>query len=100
MKNFDFDKVWVGCIAGFLSPVVAFTLYYFINYNFMTIGRFMDYMILGDTYTAVVTLCLLANLASFYLFIWRNKYMGARGVLGFTFVWAVLVMYLKFFTHE
>jgi hypothetical protein len=100
MKNIDFDKFWIGCIVGLLSPLLAFTLYYFINYSFMTVERFISYLKLGDTYTAIVTLCLLANLASFYLFIWRKKYNGARGVLGFTFIWAALVMYLKFFKNE
>jgi hypothetical protein len=100
MKEIDFDKLWIGIVAGLLAPLLAFTLYYVINYWNMPLGRFISYLKLGDTYTAIVTLCLLSNLAIFYLFIWRKKYNGARGVLAATFIWAAFVMYLKFFTHE
>ncbi|MES2590802.1 MAG: hypothetical protein V4608_02870 [Bacteroidota bacterium] len=99
MKDIDFDKTWIGSTAGILAPVIAFVIYYLVNYRYMAVGRFIDYLILGDTYTAIVTLCLLANLGAFYLFIWKEKYVGARGVLASTFIWAAVVMYLKFFTH-
>lgn len=100
MKNIDLDKFWVGAIAGLLAPLIAFTAYYQINYRYMPVWRFINYLRLGDTYTSIVTLCVLANLAAFYLFIWKKKYNGAQGVLGLTFIWAGFIMYLKFFTHE
>lgn len=99
MKEIDFDKLWMGAVAGLISPLLAFSMYYLINYRYMPVGRFINYLRLGDTYTSIVTLCLLANLAVFYLFIWQKKYNGARGVLGSTFIWAAIIMYLKFFTH-
>ncbi len=98
MKDIDLDKTWIGCLVGLIAPVMAFLLHYFINYHYMTIRGLIKYMILGDTYTAIVTLCVLANLGAFYLFIWKEKYKGARGILGFTFIWVAFVMYLKFFT--
>lgn len=100
MKEIDFDKFWIGTVAGLVSPLLAFTLYYLVNYRYMPWGRFIAFLRLGDTYTSIVTLCLLSNLAVFYLFIWKKKYQGARGVLGVTFIWAAFIMYLKFFTHE
>jgi len=98
MKNIDFDKTWIGIILGIAAPMIAFILYYLINYRFMKVGNFIDYMKLGETYTPVITLCVLANLGVFYLFIWKEKYKGARGVLASTFIWAAFVLYLKFFT--
>ena len=98
MKNIDFDKTWIGLIAGLIAPVIALLLYYLINYRFMTIKNFINYLELGDTYTPVISLSVLANLGVFYLFIWKEKYKGARGVLAATFIWAGLVLYLKFFT--
>lgn len=99
MKKIDFDKLWIGTLAGLLAPLFSFSMYYLINYRYMPVERFISFLRLGDTYTSIVTLCLLANLAAFYLFIWKKKYAGARGVLGSTFVWAAFIMYLKFFTH-
>jgi len=98
MKDFDIDKTWVGSVLGLLAPFITLVLYYLIKYHYMTVGRFIDYLILGDTYTSVVTLSVLANLGVFYLFLWKNKYKGARGVLLATFIWGAVIMYLKFFT--
>lgn len=98
MKNIDFDKTWIGLILGLIGPFIAFVIYYFINYSYMTVSSFINYLKLGDTYTPIISLCVLVNLAIFYLFIWKEKYRGTRGVLASTFIWAIFVMYLKFLT--
>ena len=97
MKNIDVDKNWIGFIAGLFAPFITLLLYYLINYHYMTIRGFVNYLKLGDTYTPLISLCILANLAVFYPFIWKEKYNGARGVLAATFFWAAIVLYLKFF---
>lgn len=96
MKNFDWDKIWIGLIIGMTLPVIAFSLYYIINYNYMTIGKFLNYLIMGDTYTALTSMCVLSNLVGFYPFIWKEKWKAARGVLAATFIWALVVVILKF----
>ncbi|MGB3948594.1 MAG: hypothetical protein WBM13_11465 [Bacteroidia bacterium] len=100
MKDIDLDKFWTGVICGLLAPALTFVSYYLINFKNMPVHRFIAHLQFGKTYTSIVTLCLLANLGVFYLFIWREKYNAARGVLGATFIWAAFVMYLKFFTEE
>ena len=74
MKNIDFDKVWIGIVAGLLAPTIALWLYYFINYSQLTIWRFIDKRKLGDTYTPLISLCVLANLAVFYPFKKKEKW--------------------------
>jgi hypothetical protein len=98
MKNFNWDRISVGLILGLIAPLIAFSGYYLINYSYMTLQGFVNYIRLGDTYTPLVSLCVLANLLPFYLFINREKYAATKGVLGATFVWAALVLFLKFFT--
>ena len=98
MKQIDFDKTWIGLIIGLFAPFITFLLYYEINYHYMTIRGFINTLKLGDTYTPVLSLCVLANLGVFYLFLWKEKYKGTRGVLGATFVWAGIILYLKFFS--
>lgn len=98
MKNIDFDKTWIGVLLGLIAPKTALVLYYLINYRYMTIRAFINFMKLGEMYTPVITLCVLVNLGVFYLFIWKDKYNGARGVIASTFIWAAFVLYLKFFT--
>lgn len=96
----NLDKLWIGVVAGLLAPAIAFFSYYAINYWGMPYYRFIRHLQMADTYSSIVTLCILCNLGIFYLFIWGKKYNGAKGVLGATFVWAAIIMYLKYFTHN
>ncbi len=96
MNNVDFDKIWIGFILGLLCPLLSLTIYYQVNFSYMTINEFMRYVKLADTFTALISLSVLVNLAVFYPFIWKEKYAGARGVLGATFLWSALVVFLKF----
>jgi hypothetical protein len=96
MKNIDLNKMWIGILLGLLSPSIAFAGYYLLKYKFMTIHEFINFLKLGDIYTSVISLCVLANLVVFYPFIWKEKWNGARGVLAATFIWAALVLILKF----
>ena len=94
----DLNKIWIGVIAGLIAPSITLWLYYIINYSALSVGRFINYLKLGDTYTPLISLCVLANLAVFYPFIWKEKWNGAKGVIGATFIWAAIVVLLKFFT--
>ncbi|MCW3071763.1 MAG: hypothetical protein JWO44_1653 [Bacteroidetes bacterium] len=98
MKNIDWDKTWIGFLLGLIGPSIAFSIYYLINYSYMNLSEFIDYMKLGNTYTPLVSLCVLTNLLPFYLLINKEKYAGTKGVLGATFIWAGLIIFLKFFT--
>ncbi len=98
MKNIDLNKIWIGFIAGLIAPSLVFWIYYYINYEALSIERFIKYLKLGDIYTPLISLCVLANLAIFYPFLWKEQWNGAKGVLGATFFWAAVVLFLKFFT--
>ncbi|MDQ3048145.1 MAG: hypothetical protein M3R27_11405 [Bacteroidota bacterium] len=98
MKDFDFDKLWIGLLAGIAVPALALLLYFKICYSYMSFAGFINYMKMGDTYTPVLSLCVLTNLAVFYPFIWKEKWSGAKGVLGATFIWAAIILFIKFFT--
>jgi hypothetical protein len=98
MKNIDWDKIWIGFALGILAPSLAFLGYYLINYHYMSAGAFINYLRLGQTYTPLITLCILSNLLPFYILLNKEKYNGTKGVLAATFVWAALIVFLKFFT--
>jgi hypothetical protein len=99
MKNIDWDKMWIGLVLGLSAPLIAFSGYYLINYRYMKISAFIDYLRLGDTYTPLVSLCVLSNLLPFYILINKEKYQGTKGVLAATFIWAGVIVFLKFFTE-
>lgn len=99
MKNFDWDKKLVGFVVGILAPTIALLVYYLVNYRYMNIGEFIDYLRLGQTYTPLISLCVLSNLLPFYLLINKEKYDGTKGILAATFIWAGIIIILKFFTE-
>jgi len=50
MKNIDWDKMWIGIAVGLIAPLLALTGYYLINYSYMTLGKFIFFLKLGDTH--------------------------------------------------
>jgi hypothetical protein len=97
MRNFDWDRAWLGFVLGILGPLIVMICYYFFNYSYMTLGGFMNYLKQGETHAPLLSLCVLLNLVPFYLLINREHYQGTKGVLAATFFWAALVVYFKFF---
>lgn len=86
MRNFNWDRVWVGLVIGILMPIVIYTIYYYFVYN-------------SGLKKMNVSLCIATNLIPFYLYQRKEKYNGLKGVLIATFVWAGLVFGLAFFTN-
>lgn len=94
----NLDSLPLGILLGILAPAIAFFSYYFINYRYMSSGEFINFLALAKTSSALVSLCVLANLLLFYIFIQAEKYLSAKGILLSTFLYGGLVVYLKFFT--
>ncbi len=85
MKNINFDKVWIGLSFGLVAPLAVFWLYYL----------FADEYVLKRVN---VSLCMVINLAPFYLTLNKEQYKSTKGVLIATVLWAVVIAYLSFFT--
>lgn len=85
------DRMWVGAVLGFVAPLLIFGVYYL--RNIVSIRLFIKEM--GDTLTAVMSLCVLANLGIFYLFLQKEFYKGARGVILATMLYAAAVFIVK-----
>ena len=86
MKNFNWDRVWVGLVIGVLMPIIIYTIYYYFVYN-------------SGLKKMNVSLCIATNLIPFYFYQRKEKYNGLKGVLIATFVWAGLIFGLAFFTN-
>ncbi len=87
MKEFDFDKVWFGLLLGLILPPIVFAFYYmFVNeHNLKRVN---------------VSICMVVNLAPFYLTMNKEKYQATKGVLIATFIWAGVIAYFSFFTDH
>ncbi len=86
MKNFNWDRTWVGLVLGILTPVVIYTIYYYFVYN-------------SGLKKMNVSLCIATDLIPFYLYQRKEKYNGLKGVLIATFAWAAVIFSLVFFTN-
>jgi hypothetical protein len=87
MKNFNWDRTWVGLALGIIVPVAVYACYYLLVYD-------------TGIKKVNVSLCVAANLIPFYIYQKKEKYNGLKGVLISTFLWAGFIIYLTFFTNH
>ena len=91
------DHLLLGLAVGLLLPPLSFYIFYLLYYDVMGFYRFIEYTIEMKTFVARTSLCVISNLAGFFLFIYTDRYRSARGVLLATLLWAGLIFYLKIF---
>jgi hypothetical protein len=91
-----FDAPYIGLIAGLIVPLIG--LFVFYKYNFRTLDffEFIDHVVRVNRIPQLISLSVIANLAVFYIFIWKKFYYSARGVIGATFLYVLVVLILKY----
>lgn len=101
IKNFDWDRIWIGLIIGFLTPFTAFFLYWLFKYYYISFpARFIWFLNLGGMWEGVVKLCVLTNLLPFYISLNKNKNRMAAGLLAATMVFVFYIIYLMYFAEN
>jgi len=92
-----FDSMIIGAISGLIAPVLSLFGFYLVVYRNITFTKFFTEILLGyGIFLPVISLCVIANLLVFFIFVWTNRNYSARGVLLATFVYAGYVMYQKY----
>ncbi len=89
------DNMLFGLILGTVLPFVSFFTYYKVKFDGMGYYHFMRHLELANIFDSVLSGCIIANIISFFLLLWRKKERGAQGVLGATIIWAVIIVVLK-----
>ncbi|NCB09267.1 MAG: hypothetical protein EOM73_14015 [Bacteroidia bacterium] len=96
-KRNTFDKTGIGLAAGFLLPLVVFFTVYWFGENEISFAGFIQNMWQIHALVKLGSLCVFANFLVFWLFI-RLKYdRAARGVLGATLAYALVILISKAF---
>lgn len=90
------DKQKLGFLLGFIAPPLTFVIIYFISFPDLSVAQYIDHLRLHSVFLKVVSLCVVPNLALFFLFIWKNYLLAARGVLTATMIYAVVVFVIYF----
>ena len=93
-----YDRVYVGLIAGFLLPVITALLVYLFTQGDQSLTGYLKRIADADIITHTLSLSVLPNLILFLVVNRLDMLRAARGVLGITLFWAVMVFGIKFLT--
>ncbi len=92
----NWNSQGLGLAGGLIVPVIVLFLVFFIKFEDYTIKQYFNFLFRMQVLTNVLSLCVIPNLALFFIFIWMNKMMSARGVLLATFIFAFIIFGIKF----
>lgn len=91
-----YNDVRLGLLIGLLVPAVTVLVFYQVRFGHMGIGEFLRTMDTARLLSSILSLCAIPNLLVFFIFIWTNMLYLARGVLMATFVFALVVVAVKY----
>ena len=91
-----YDNLKLGLILGILAPIITIVAVYFIRFAEYDFNELIDFLLAKRLFTKILSLCVIPNLALFFLFLNKNYYRSARGILTATFIFAIFVFITKF----
>lgn len=94
----NYDSLWLGLVMGLLVPSISATLYFSSKIGKYSFADWIEYSRFIHVLPQILSLCILPNLAVFFLFIWRNHNVSAKGVLIATIICAAIVLGIKIFS--
>jgi len=92
------DDVITGFVIGIIAPVLAFLIYYYAKFSAYSLSEMFRYIVTLRLLSPLISLSLVANLLSFFIFIWMKADRSAKGVLLATFVYGTVIVFLIYFS--
>jgi len=92
-----FDALWIGICAGIFVPALTLVMFYFSSFTKLSFNNFVEFATQIRLLPKIISLCAIPNLGVFFLFMWRNHYYSARGVIFATVIVTIVVLFLKIF---
>jgi hypothetical protein len=92
-----FDSLILGLIIGLFVPALCVIMFYYSSFTLVSFQYFLKHSMQIDVLPKLISLGAVPNLGVFFLFLWRNHYYSARGVIFATFLLAFGVVALKLF---
>jgi hypothetical protein len=93
--RFNYNSLYFGLILGLLAPWIIVVTFYQVKFGQIKFYEFLELAYYNQIFTTLLSLCALINLGIFYLFIWTHKDFAAKGVLGATFLYALVIFAMK-----
>ena len=99
-KKRYFRAYFKGAMLGLFIPFFFLFCYWLYVFSYMSfIPDFFKYLSFGKILSPVISLCVVPNLAAFFLLLNRSYFKSAYGVIGATLIYAVYIFYLKLFVE-
>ena len=93
--NTQRKHILMGFALGILFPLLCFALYAKYRFPDVPLTDIYKHVQTLKLTWALLSLCVFTNLALFFLFLWQNRDSISRGILTATFLYAVVVAFLK-----
>ncbi len=90
------DNLWLGFIFGLIVPIISVCGFFFLFIDNMTIREFFTRVVVIRLISQLISVCIIPNLLLFFVFIWTNRLLSARGVLMATLFSGVIMLITKF----
>ncbi|HNV82020.1 MAG: hypothetical protein WBI34_09045 [Tenuifilaceae bacterium] len=90
-----FDNIWLGTILAVAATVITMVLIYRYKLPYEYMQTFFKDMWMHLMAPKVISLGVIPNLALFLLFVYTDRYKSAKGVLGVTIIFGIIVFIFK-----
>jgi hypothetical protein len=97
LKNFNFNHTLIGICIGLIAPIIGFFFFKWSFFNYFDNTGFFNHLLSNNLLSSVISISLICNAAVFFFTINRNWLYAGRGIILATFIYGVLIVYLKFF---
>jgi len=91
------DKLWIGILLGIILPLLTFYAIYLFGFPSVNSVTLAEFLKVSELFTRILSLSVIPNVALFFLFVWLNMLNAAKGVLGATMIYAIIVFAMKIF---
>ncbi len=90
------DSLPLGIGIGLIAPLLGLILLYYINFPSVSFGEFLDFFVRENRLiTSLGSLCLLANVVFFTLYINTKRDKTATGIFAITLIYGVGILLAK-----
>jgi hypothetical protein len=90
------DSLLLGLILGITLPIIGVLVFYYSKFAAVDLWHFLEVATKHQVLSPMLSLCAVLNLGTFYIFLNKNLYLTARGIILATIIYGVTIVLLKF----
>ncbi len=93
-----YDRLITGLVTGLVFPFIIGIIIFLFSSADISLGSYLSRLKESNIITHSITLCVFPNIFIFLIFNRYDMLRAARGMLGITIIWAIIVFAVKFLT--